>query len=288
MARKRFSTPICCGELDNWLTIRNTFEDLNVIRDGILTKRSLRSLNLGFIDWWGFTFGRTLRVNRVVYYQGDISEKCGWMNLIVQYRDNMGRWVNVSELEIASEGGEKPFGRFIFKFNTVSGTGIRIFGEPKSFNGYTSIAELEIFYIGEDLKIEPTKPTNLKTTLLLNGSVLLEWVDNSKNEFSFRILRKEFWQKIYEEIAAVGTNVNTYIDSETQPFRIYNYIIIAENEFGLSEPSNESAVFSWPPLLGDIRISMLALLAIVFITVIIALLMKTKRLKVEFIREHRM
>jgi ADP-ribosylglycohydrolase len=282
LARKRFSTPICCGMLVRWPFTDNLFEKLNIIKDGETKKQSLKSFNVEAVDWWGFTFGVTLKFNRIIYYQGEIDEKCGWESLTVQYRDNIGRWVNVSGLEMEPNYEEKShvlFERFILRFDTVTGTGIRIFGKLKFQNGCSSIAELEVFYSGDVLREKPSQPVNLKASLLYNGSILLEWTDASNNELGFRVFRREFWQKEYEEIARVGTNIHNYVDSELQPFKIYCYVVVAENEIGLSTFSNEAAIFSWPQILGDVRNSTLIIVTIAITVILIAFLVKAKNLK---------
>lgn len=278
LARKKFSTPICCSELSCWPFTENIFGKLDIMRDGITWKKDLKGTSLERVDWWGYTFGRTVKVNCVIYYQGEISEGCGWKNLTVQFRDNLGQWVDVRNLKITPEYVEESFRRFILEFDPVVATGIRIFGELKYFGGCTSIAELEVFYIEDKLEKEPSQPGGFRATQLLNGNILLEWVDTSINELGFKIFRREYWQKSYEEIMRVGKDICKYVDSEVQPFKVYVYVIVAENDFGSSEPSNEAIVFSWPPLFGDIRISILVVLMGAIITVII-LSLKVKRLR---------
>ncbi|MBS7635579.1 hypothetical protein KEJ34_08915 [Candidatus Bathyarchaeota archaeon] len=101
------------------------------MRDGITAKQNSRSFNAKGEDWWGYAFEKTLKINCLVYYQGEVAEGSGWKNLIVQYRDYMGRWINVSRLEMKPKYEENsliPFKRFILKFNPIIGTGIRIRG----------------------------------------------------------------------------------------------------------------------------------------------------------------
>lgn len=285
LARKRFSTPICC----NRPFTKDFLEVLNIMRDGITAKQNLRSFNVRGEDWWGYTFEKTLKINRLVYYQGEAAEGSGWKNLIVQYRDNMGRWINVSGLEMNPNYYEEnsliSFKRFVLKFNTIIGTGIRIYGEPKFSYGHTSIAELEVFYRKDDWREKPSPPTDLRALLLHNGSILLEWIDNSNNEFGFKIFRRGIWQKNYEEVIRVGTGVCKFIDSQIQPLELYCYIVAAENDDGLSDFSNEVIIFSWPPLFGRIENSALIFLIIITTVMIIAFLIKNKKLKIEIIKE---
>ncbi|MCD6470100.1 ADP-ribosylglycohydrolase family protein [Candidatus Bathyarchaeota archaeon] len=286
LARKSFSTPIC---RDRPFT-KDFLEKLNIMKDGVTKNQNLRSFNLEGDDWWGYTFGTTLKINCLVYYQGETTEECGWETLIVQYRDGMGRWINVSWLEMKpnyEESYREPFGRFILKFNTIVGTGIRLFGKLRFAGGYTSIAELEVFFREKGWEGKPTSPTNLRASLLNDGRVLLEWEDTSDNELGFKVFRREFWQGTYEEIGRVGTNIHEYIDPEIQPFRIYCYVVVAENDANSSELSNETLIFSWPPLLGDVKNSIIAVTATLIITTITILLVKTGKLKIEIVRYHR-
>jgi len=225
-------------------------EKLGILNDGITGNQSLQSHNVREEDWWGYTFGETLRFNQVIYCQGDISKREGlWKTVTVQYRDKMGRWRNVTELKITppydllDEGSRTPYARFALDFNTVNGTGIRIFGETRVLDGYTSIAELEVFYGGSDGVTPPFPPAELKATLLENHRVLLEWEDTSTNEFGFKVKRREFGEEEYGDIATLGTNINTYIDSRTQLNQVYYYVVEAINSAGSSQVSNEARIY---------------------------------------------
>jgi len=284
LARNRISVPICCERpfAKDFLNV------INVMRDGITAKQYLRSFNVRGEDWWGYTFGKTLKINCLVYYQGETAEESGWKNLLVQYRDSMGGWINVSGLEIQpnyEENSHISFKRFVLKFNTIIGTGIRIYGGLKFPHGYTCIAELEVFYREDNWKEKLFSPTNLRASLLYNGSILLEWIDNSNNEFGFKIFRREIWQRNYEEIIRVGVNICKFIDSEIQPFKVYYYVVVAENDASLSNFTNEVIIFSWPPLFGRIENSILISLSIIITAIIVTFLIKNKKLEIKIIKE---
>jgi len=246
LARRNCSAPICCDRP----ATPDFLEKLGILNDGIIGNQSLESHSVREEDWWGYTFGDTLKFDQVVYYRGEISSGEGWSEVLtVQYRDKMGRWRNVTAVEITpryylfNEKSPVPYARFALNINTVNGSGIRIFGKTRVLEGHTSIAELEVFYGGSDGATPPSPPAELEAMLLDNHRVLLHWKDTSLNEFGFKIKRRQFEEKEYTDIATLGTNMNKYVDSETQQNRLYYYVIVAINSAGSSEPSNEASIY---------------------------------------------
>ncbi|MDZ7367935.1 MAG: fibronectin type III domain-containing protein [candidate division KSB1 bacterium] len=85
----------------------------------------------------------------------------------------------------------------------------------------------------------PTAPGNLTATALSNVKITLSWADNSNNESSFRIERK-LTGGTYAEIASVGANVTSYVDSGLTANTTYFYRVRASNAGGHSAYSNEA------------------------------------------------
>ncbi|MDI6733188.1 MAG: fibronectin type III domain-containing protein [Planctomycetota bacterium] len=92
----------------------------------------------------------------------------------------------------------------------------------------------------------PPLPTGLTATALSAEQVLLQWTDNSDNEFGFKIEWKEGIDGIYKTIDTLGPNVTTYLDITYYPlihnekpfyFRIYSF-----NNVGNSAYSDEVMV----------------------------------------------
>ena len=288
LARRHSATPVCH---DKPFTPDFSVE-LEILNDGVVKNQrayALKSQNVGEEDWWGYTFGETLEFNQLVYYQGDVSSEGGWWEtLTVQYRNKMGRWVNATGLKITPSydfGGVKsrmPYARFVLSFDNVEGTGIRVYGKPVASGGYTSVAELEVFYGGSDGETPPSRPVNLRVTMLEGQEALLEWVDASENECGFIVKRREFWLTEYEEIATLGTNIERYIDSGTQSFRLYYYIVVAVNSVGGSDPSNEASLFTLMAV--GLNVQSYVLFIIILAAIIVLTLMKTGRLKIGIVQ----
>jgi hypothetical protein len=106
------------------------------------------------LDFWGYTFTREHRFDRVVYTTGTMFPDGGWFSgqdggLRVQVRRNF-RWHDVGKLEItpdypydASAGSNRTY---TLDFEDARGDGVRIIGHPGGTEWFTSVAELEVFY----------------------------------------------------------------------------------------------------------------------------------------------
>ncbi len=108
------------------------------------------------LDYWGYTFSRQYRMNRVAYTTGTMFPDGGWFSafgggLRVQVRQNF-EWVDVDGLQISpdypysSDAGATT--TYTLKFAPTAGDGIRIVGQPGGSAFFTSIAELEVYYDG--------------------------------------------------------------------------------------------------------------------------------------------
>lgn len=102
-------------------------------------------------DWWGYTWPRSLHVNRVVYTSGQIFPDGGWFGGAprVQVRRDH-EWHDVTGLAVdppyPADATAGPFRTFTFGFDDTWGDGVRLIGPPGGAARFTSVAELEVFY----------------------------------------------------------------------------------------------------------------------------------------------
>ncbi|MGI5350612.1 DUF4185 domain-containing protein [Streptomyces sp. CA-250714] len=102
-------------------------------------------------SWWGYTWPRTYRLNRVAYTTGTMFGDGGWFSSAprVQVRRD-GDWTDVGGLRVtpsyptSSAAGTNR--TYVFDFDTTSGDGVRIIGGSGGSQTFTSIAELEASY----------------------------------------------------------------------------------------------------------------------------------------------
>ncbi|MGH7867051.1 MAG: hypothetical protein ACREP9_05295, partial [Candidatus Dormibacteraceae bacterium] len=103
-------------------------------------------------DCCGITWPRMYNLNRVVYTTGNMFSNGGWFasGLTIQVRRDFV-WTDVSGLVIAPPypygNNAGPNHRFTFSFDPTYGDGIRIIGKPGGTGSFTSISELEVYYV---------------------------------------------------------------------------------------------------------------------------------------------
>lgn len=106
------------------------------------------------VDYWGYTFSRTYRMNKIVYVTGPADKEGGWFSaygggLRVQVRRDFD-WIDVQDLKISPEypydSSIENATEFTLTFADTWGDGIRIIGQPGGSKHYTSVAELEVFF----------------------------------------------------------------------------------------------------------------------------------------------
>ncbi len=97
----------------------------------------------------------------------------------------------------------------------------------------------ESYYSNEagSLTIFPT-PTNLTATPLNDQSISLSWSDNCLFEEGYSVERKDNSGE-FVEIAALGSNVTTFVDEELLYGYIYTYRVRASTSLNFSAYSNE-------------------------------------------------
>ncbi|MFH1228674.1 MAG: DUF2341 domain-containing protein [Planctomycetota bacterium] len=95
----------------------------------------------------------------------------------------------------------------------------------------------------------PLAPSNLTATVISDSQINLSWVDNSpvgqaNNEDGFKIERKTSQEADYQQVATVGADITSFADINVQELTNYFYRVIAYNDIGQSDSSNEVALVS--------------------------------------------
>lgn len=108
------------------------------------------------VDYWGYTFSRPYRMDRVEYTTGTMFPDGGWFSaydggLRVQVRQHFD-WVDVDDLGINPDYPYSPSAgslrTYTLRFRPTWGDGVRIIGQPSGSSFFTSIAELAVYFDG--------------------------------------------------------------------------------------------------------------------------------------------
>lgn len=89
----------------------------------------------------------------------------------------------------------------------------------------------------------PNRPTNLQATEVTFRSVTMEWQDNSEDELGFRLERSLSLWEIWDYTRIIDANVTSHTDTTVEMETEYAYRVLAFNEAGESECSEELPVF---------------------------------------------
>ncbi len=104
--------------------------------------------------WWGYTWPRQQRINRVEFTTGEVTADGGWFNgrPRVQYR-RAGTWFDVAgQSTTPAYPGDATAGSFTtytMTFLPVSTDGIRVLGAAGGRRTFSSVAELEVGYAAQ-------------------------------------------------------------------------------------------------------------------------------------------
>jgi hypothetical protein len=82
------------------------------------------------------------------------------------------------------------------------------------------------------------------------AQLTLTWSDNSSNENGFNIERRVGTTGTYAQMASVGINVNSYIDTNLLDSTTYCYRVKSYNSAGSSAYSNERCATTTSPALS--------------------------------------
>jgi len=85
----------------------------------------------------------------------------------------------------------------------------------------------------------PFAPSSLATQVTSSSVISLSWSDNSSDETSFNIERKE-GAGSFTEIATLGADITSYNDTALTASTVYTYRVKANNHIGDSSYSNEA------------------------------------------------
>ena len=77
------------------------------------------------------------------------------------------------------------------------------------------------------LPLLPAGPTNLTASSIGSNKVMLSWQYNSLNQLGFKIKRKQGVRGLYSEIATVGANATSYVDTNAANNTSYYYAVWA-------------------------------------------------------------
>lgn len=143
--------------------------NVNVINDGITYGEGqifyslAAKANIPKVDYYGFGWKTEQNISMIAFQSGCLEEFGGWFtSLNVQYLNDKGKWVSVSNLKMSPElpASDVVFiqpqnAEYILSFESVSTKGIRIIGDAavakhwnkytKKVSGFTSITELSVY-----------------------------------------------------------------------------------------------------------------------------------------------
>lgn len=122
------------------------------MNDAVLTNQSELSWNgeRKAEDYWGYTWPRSLNVNRVRYTTGERGQRGGWFrDLTVQVRRG-DEWVAATGVQISPaysfDSSVLGYQTFTLSFDATATDGVRIFGAPGGLDAFTNIAELSVHF----------------------------------------------------------------------------------------------------------------------------------------------
>ena len=137
------------------ISYSNHFGTVTTLNDGLVLGQSEDSWNgeAKAEDFWGLTWPRAYNINRVEYSTGEATAAGGWFQdgIMVQVRQQ-GTWVDVEGACSwpPYHGRVGPSNTtYVFDFPDTWADGVRIVGRPGGEGRYTSIAELDAFYVDQ-------------------------------------------------------------------------------------------------------------------------------------------
>ena len=86
----------------------------------------------------------------------------------------------------------------------------------------------------------PPPPSGLSAQALSDSEIRLEWTDNSDDETAFQVQRRRGSGGPFDDVAELGANVTTFLDSGLRDETKYTYRVRACNAAGCSSYSNQA------------------------------------------------
>jgi hypothetical protein len=84
----------------------------------------------------------------------------------------------------------------------------------------------------------PEPPSNLELEMV-EGQPSLTWVDNSDDEIHFMVLRRVGGEGMFTVVAEPPADSTTHTDTMVTSGETYSYVVVAMNNAGSSESTNE-------------------------------------------------
>jgi hypothetical protein len=177
---------------------------------------------------------------RVVAYGGDSSSTGGYLSYGIRtYSPGV---IGIIGGEVTACGSSYA----MTQHRVLDGYGYTVSTDRNGASPITGVSDgsFYILHSHKFAKIEtvvtgsaPAAPGNLTATAG-PGGITLNWEDNSDNETSFSIGRKEFGG-IWATLVELPADTTTYLDETAEAGKTYTYKMVAENSFGTSDFSNE-------------------------------------------------
>ncbi|MBN1127347.1 MAG: fibronectin type III domain-containing protein, partial [Chitinispirillaceae bacterium] len=163
------------------------------------------------------------------------------MQINLSWRDNAsnesGYYV---ERALSSSGPWSRIGTTGQNVVAYSNTGLTVLTtywyRVQAFNG-AGTSTYSATVSAKTLNAIPVEPTGLAATVNSRSQITLTWKDNSPNETGFRIERALSGGS-FSQIATVGANVRTWVNTGLATGTTYQYRVKAYNSLGTSGPSN--------------------------------------------------
>ncbi len=102
------------------------------------------------------------------------------------------------------------------------------------------------FFNSPQTQPSPNAPSNLKASATSSSSISLSWTDNASNESGFKVERAPGGTTSFVEMAILGANVTSYLNTGLSASTSYSYRVRAYNSAGNSAYSNTATVPTQP------------------------------------------